>query len=94
MTESDDPSTYAAAVAAEAIRDLPMPYWAARGDKPSFRDETEYGIEVGSGYVHGIGDEFAAQIESLPDYAEGRIVTRKVTYGPWRYVIPEEFEDD
>ncbi|WP_276203390.1 MULTISPECIES: hypothetical protein [unclassified Mycobacteroides] len=38
-------------------------------------------------------DELASAIEEVSNYREGAlIITRTVTYGPWRYVTPEEMQ--
>ena len=69
--------------------------WAIGGDGPEgWGEETEYAIEPErGGAALGLTDELYGAIESLPDYrAEARIITRTVTYGPWRYVTPEELQ--
>lgn len=56
--------------------------------------EQEWAIESSAGdCARGHDTELAGPIEELPIYAAGaRIITRTVTYGPWRYVTPEEIE--
>jgi hypothetical protein len=56
--------------------------------------ETEYAIEPLAGdYARGIDTELAGPIEELPTYRAGaRVITREVTYGPWRYVTSVEIE--
>lgn len=55
------------------------------------RVEVEYGIEAGFGGHAHVSTCLAGAIESLPDFRnEARLITRTVTYGPWRYVTAEE----
>ena len=55
---------------------------------------TEYAVEPAPGWnARGVTDEMAGAIEDIVDYRDGaRLITREVTYGPWRYVTPEEIE--
>ena len=80
-----------AEIAAEAAR--PDFDWAIGGNSEPW-DEREYAIEPErGGCARGITDELYGAIEDLPDYRdEARLVTRTVTYGPWRYVTPEELQ--
>lgn len=90
----EDSTGFARAVAAQVIDGKPMPYWVERG--AIGHTEVEYAIEPSRGAdARCITDELVTAIEELPDYRDGAaIITRHVTYGPWRYVIPEEFDDD
>lgn len=56
--------------------------------------EVEYGIEPSPGDCARFHtDELVSAIEEVPNYREGAlIITRTVTYGPWRYVTPEEMQ--
>lgn len=94
----DDLDDYACAVQAAAIADAERPYftWAIAGDAPDdTRTEHQYAIEpVRGGGAREVTDELYGAIEALPDFRpEARIVTRTVTYGPWRYVSPQEIRD-
>lgn len=69
--------------------------WAIGGDGPDgWGKHDEYAIEPErGGSARSITDELYGAIEDLPDYRdEARIITRTVTYGPWRYVTPEELQ--
>lgn len=56
--------------------------------------EVEYAVEPAPGWrARGITDDIAGAIEDIVDYRDAaRLITRNVTYGPWRYVTPEEIE--
>lgn len=83
--------SYAYAMATLAVRD---PDQSAIGGGEGWRTELEFAIEPSPGdCARGHETELAGPIEELPIYAAGaRIITRGVTYGPWRYVAPEEIE--
>ena len=88
--------SYAEVVQAVAVADAARPVfpWAIGGTAPDeTRTEVEYAIEPErGGTARCITDElYASVVEDLPDFRdEARIITRTVTYGPWRYVTPQE----
>lgn len=93
----EDLDTFAAAVQAEAVADVHRSdfEWAIGDTAPNERHlEVEYGIEPSRGDgTREISDELYDAVHGLPDYRDGaRIVTRTVTYGPWRYVTPAEID--
>lgn len=68
--------------------------WYIGGDEGMPTTETQYAIEPSP---HDCArfhtDELASAIEEVSNYREGAlIITRTVTYGPWRYVTPEEMQ--
>ncbi|SIN11063.1 hypothetical protein [Mycobacteroides abscessus] len=68
--------------------------WCIGGDQGMPTTETQYAIEPSP---HDCArfhtDELASAIEEVSNYREGAlIITRTVTYGPWRYVTPEEMQ--
>ena len=86
---------YVERVQAEIVAEAAQPGfdWAIGGDGPEgFGQETEYAIEAErGGPALGLTDELYSAIEDLPNFRDSaRIITRTVTYGPWRYVTPEE----
>lgn len=93
--EFEDLDGYACAVQAAAVADAERPDFgfAIGGDAPDdTRTEREFAIEPDrGGGAREVTDELYGAIEALPDFRpEARIVTRTVTYGPWRYVSPLE----
>lgn len=94
----DDHDAFAAAVQAEAVADAARPefIWAIGGIAPDETSvERQYAVEPWRGSTAAyVTDELYSAIEALPDFClNARIVTREVTYGPWRYVTPEEIEN-
>lgn len=89
--------SYVERVQAEIVAEAGSPDfdWAIGGDGPEgFGQETEYAIEADrGGMALCVTDELYESIECLPDFRDSaRIITRTVTYGPWRYVTPEELQ--
>ena len=94
LDDFDSNDDYAAAVQAAAIAD-PDTRWAIGGDDPVARTERQYAIEPGrGGSASGHIDDLGFAVDSLPDYrADARLVVREISYGPWRYVTPEEIRN-
>ncbi|MDV6979629.1 hypothetical protein [Mycobacterium intracellulare] len=92
----DGHDDYALACAAAAIAEQSRPDfdWAIGGTDDAFV-ETEFAVEpMRGGCAQATTDELAGAIEDLPDFCLGaRIITREVTYGPWRYVTPDEIQN-
>lgn len=90
----DDHDAYAHAQAINAKHDPRCEFWAIGGDDREDRSCTEYAIEPELGWnAEGVTDDVATAIESIVAYRNGaRLITREVTYSPWRYVTPEEIE--
>lgn len=90
----DGPDPYAHAQAINARHDV-NPAWAIGGSEGP-RYEIEYAIEPTPGTdARATDNELAGPIEDLPLYHHGaRIITRTITYGPWRYVTPDEIEHE
>lgn len=96
--EFEDLDDYACAVQAAAVADAARSdfTWAIAGDAP---DDTwtkyEYAIEPDRGdNARAVSDDLYDAVEALPDFrAEARIVTRTVTYSPWRYATPQEIRE-
>jgi hypothetical protein len=89
----EDHDAYAHAMATLAALDTDKDEWAIGGEDPeSPHTETEYAVEPMRGdCARGHDSELAGLIDELPIYAAGaRLITREITYGPWRYVTPEE----
>lgn len=91
------PEAYAHAMATLAAHHPERDCWAVGGGSPDEAPhvEVEYAIEPrrGSG-PHMTDTELAGPIENLPSFADGaRLITREITYGPWRYVTPKEIEN-
>ncbi|WP_141772808.1 hypothetical protein [Mycobacterium malmoense] len=84
----DTADDYAIAAAELAAADPDQEYIG--GDNGSV--ETEYAIEPDRGGCPRAHDsELAGPVEELACYRDGaRLITRQITYGPWRYVTPEE----
>jgi len=93
--QHDDPDAYALATARDAANDPNTHQWAIGGTAPDeTHTEREYGVEPDRGAgPYEIDTELAGPIESLPYYVNPRLITREVTYGPWRYVTPEEITE-
>ena len=87
--EFEDLDDYACAVQAAAIADADNEM-AIGGDE--HHTATQYAIEPDRGWnSRAHTDELYGAIEALPEYRPGaRIITREITYGPWRYVTPDE----
>lgn len=87
-----DAYAHAQAINAEHSRDADI-FAIAGGDDYDLL-QPEYAIEPAPGWhAEGITDDIATAIESIVAYRNGaRLITRTVTYGPWRYVTPEEIE--
>lgn len=88
----DTIDAYAHAMAVLAADSGDAETFAVGGSDLDGHTETEYAIEPMPGDAARCRtDELAGAIEDLPVFAAGaRIVTRTVTYGPWRYVTPDE----
>lgn len=88
----DGPDVYAHAQALNAKHDVNRA-WAI-GSTWTDRNEVQYAVEAFPGdCARCIDIEMAGPIEELPVFQHGaRLITRTVTYGPWRYVTPEEIE--
>lgn len=88
----DSHEAYAIATAQAAIADPDQEYIG--GDNGSVH--TEYAIEPDRGdCVRAHDSELAGLIDELVIYRDGaRLVTRQITYGPWRYVTPAEIGDE
>lgn len=86
----DTHEEYAIATAHAAIADPDQEYVCGENGCV----ETEYAIEPDRGGPARAHDsELAGLIDELVTYRDGaRLVVRKITYGPWRYVTPEEIE--
>lgn len=85
---------YAHAMATRAAHDTDD--WAiGGGDDGDAHTETEYAIEARPGSCARMHDsELAGLIDELVDFTDGaRLITREITYGPWRYVTPREIQD-
>lgn len=87
----DTHEAYAIATAQVAITDPDQEYIC--GENGSV--EIEYAIEPDRGSSARAHDsELAGPIDELVCYRDGaRLVVREITYGPWRYVKPEEIEN-
>lgn len=68
--------------------------WCIGGDNGAPSTEVEYAIEPTPGACARCHtDDIVTTIEELPDYRDGaRLIKRRVTYGPWEYVTPEEID--
>lgn len=90
----EDHDAYAHAQALNAQNDTRAEFWAIGGSEPEAANYTEYGVEPELGWnAEGITDDLATAIENSVAYRHGaRIITRTVTWGPWRYVTPDEIE--
>lgn len=90
----DDHDAYAHAQAINAKHDRDRDTFAIGSGDSVDRSEAEYAVEPAPGWhAEGITDDMATAIESCVAYRDGaRIITRTVTYGPWRYVTPDEIE--
>lgn len=88
----DEHDAYAHAQAINAKRDPQRDVFLIGSSDASV--ETVYAVEPAPGWrARSIADDIASAIEDMPDYRNGaRLITREVTYGPWRYVTPEEIE--
>lgn len=95
LTAISDNDDYAAAAAAEVRNDPTAHHYAVGGSDDEGSTAVEYAIEPERGAcARGVTDELASAIEDLPDYRDGAaIITRTVTYGPWRHVTPEEIKE-
>jgi hypothetical protein len=91
----EDYDTNEAYAHAQAIMAKYDTSWAAIGGVDGPITETEWAIEPSPGdCARGHDTELAGPIEELSIYVAGaRIITRQITYGPWRYVTPEEIEN-
>ncbi|MEE3066609.1 MAG: hypothetical protein VYA67_22150 [Actinomycetota bacterium] len=89
----DDEDDYAIATAQAALADPNDEGWEIGGGTTV--PETEYAIEADRGcYPLCTDDELAGAIEVLADFRPtARLITRQITYGPWRYVTPEEIRN-
>ncbi|MFV8049762.1 hypothetical protein [Mycobacterium sp. 48b] len=89
-----DPDAYAHAQALNAKHSGDADIFAIGNDDSLDRSGTEYAIEPAPGWCsEGVTDDIATAIENIVAYRDGaRLITRTVTYGPWRYVTPEEIE--
>lgn len=92
----DDNDAYAHAQAINAKNSGDAQRFAVGGTDDLGETETVYAVEPTPGAnACSITDEMAGAIEDLPDYRNGaRIITRTVVYGPWRYVTPDEIEQE
>ena len=84
---------YAHAMARIAVADKRG--FAIGGEDPDVSTtETEFAIEAQAGACARMHEtELGGLIDELVDFAAGaRLITREITYGPWRYVTPEEIE--
>lgn len=83
---------YAHAMATLAIELNDAEIFAVGGSDLDGHTEIEYAIEPSPGNAaRCIDTELAGPIEDLPVFQAGaRVITREVTYGPWRYVTPDE----
>lgn len=90
----EDHDAYAHAQAINAKHDPDWDRFAIGGGDSVNRGHTEYAIEPAPGWsASRITDDMAGVIEDIVDYRDGaRLITREVTYSPWRYVTPEEIE--
>lgn len=91
----DDHQAYAHAQAINAKYDRDRDTFAIGGGDSVNRTDTEYAVEPKPGWcARSITDDLGTAIEDIVDYRDGaRLLTREVTYGPWRYVTPEEIEN-
>ncbi|SLH39065.1 hypothetical protein [Mycobacteroides abscessus] len=70
-------------------------YGVGGGGAPHiYEQHPQYAIEpCRGGPARSITQNLVESIEELPDYRdEARLVVRTVTFGPWRYVTPEEVD--
>lgn len=90
----EGPADYAHAMATLAYEDPNQYGIGGEDDEPTV--ERQYAIEPSPGdCARGYDSELAGPIEELSIYAAGaRIITREITYGPWRYVTPDEIAND
>lgn len=88
----DDPDAYVHAQAINAKHDSGRDMFLIGSSDAA--TETVYAVEPAPGWcARSITDDIASAIEDMPDYRDGaRLITRNVTYSPWRYVTPEEIE--
>jgi len=94
MPDPDDYDTheaYAIATAQAAAADPDQEYICGENGHV----EVEYAIEPDRGGPARAHDsELAGPIDELVCYRDGaRLIARQITYGPWRYVTPQEITD-
>jgi len=90
----DEPIAYAHAQALNAQHDRDRDTFAIGAGDSVDQIEVQYAVEPAPGWhASGITDDVAGAIEDIVEYRDGaRLITRTVTYGPWRYLTPEEIE--
>lgn len=88
----DSHEAYAIATARAAVADPDQEYLCGENGG---HVEVQYAIEPDRGGCARAHDsELAGPIDELVSYRDAaRLVTRQITYGPWRYVTPEEVEN-